>query len=86
MIKDRVELSPEIKVAEILQKVKEVYTSKISEDESDILVISDIDGIKIDFKESWLHLRASNTEPIIRIYAEAKSFEEAEEKVAALKK
>lgn len=86
MIKDRVELSPEINVAEILKKVKEIYSEKMSESESDVIAINDIDGIKIDFKESWLHLRASNTEPIIRIYAEAKSVEEAQEKVEEIKK
>lgn len=86
MIKDRIELSPEINVVEILQKVKEVYSEKISESESGVIAINDIDGIKIDFKEAWLHLRASNTEPIIRIYAEAKSLEEAQEKVEEIKK
>ena len=40
--------------------------------------ITDIDGVKIDFKDSWVHLRKSNTEPIIRIYAEAHTMEEAE--------
>jgi len=41
--------------------------------------INDIDGVKIDFPEKWAHLRKSNTEPIIRIYAEAASDEEANE-------
>ena len=40
--------------------------------------ITDIDGVKIDFADSWVHLRKSNTEPIIRIYSEAHSMEEAE--------
>lgn len=40
--------------------------------------MNDIDGVKIDFPENWVHLRKSNTEPIIRIYTEAKSMEEAD--------
>ena len=40
--------------------------------------VTDIDGVKIDFAESWVHLRKSNTEPIVRIYTEAKSPEEAD--------
>ena len=40
--------------------------------------ITDIDGVKIDFADSWVHLRKSNTEPIIRIYAEAATMEKAE--------
>ena len=62
--KNKIELSPEINVDSLLEKVKIKYS------EEDI---TDIDGIKIDFPESWVHLRKSNTEPIIRIYAEAKS-------------
>ena len=41
--------------------------------------VNTIDGVKIDFPEKWVHLRKSNTEPIIRIYSEAKSMEEADE-------
>ncbi|MDE5920458.1 MAG: phosphoglucosamine mutase, partial [Paramuribaculum sp.] len=41
--------------------------------------ITDIDGVKIDFADSWVHLRKSNTEPIIRIYSEAHSMQEAEQ-------
>ena len=41
--------------------------------------VTDIDGVKIDFPDRWVHLRKSNTEPIIRIYSEAKTQEEAEE-------
>ena len=40
--------------------------------------MNDIDGVKIDFAENWVHLRKSNTEPIIRVYTEAKSMEEAD--------
>ena len=47
--------------------------------------ITDIDGVKIDFKESWVHLRKSNTEPIIRIVAEAHTMAEAETLVEDIK-
>jgi phosphomannomutase len=40
--------------------------------------VTDIDGVKIDFPDKWVHLRKSNTEPIIRVYSEAKSMEEAD--------
>ena len=40
--------------------------------------VNDIDGVKIDFPENWVHLRKSNTEPIIRVYTEAKSMDEAD--------
>ena len=56
------ELTPEINVDAILEKMKERYAGE---------KITDIDGVKIDFADSWVHLRKSNTEPIIRIYAEA---------------
>lgn len=68
--KNKIQLSPEIDVDAILEKVKQHF-----KDEK----ITDIDGVKIDFKDSWVHLRKSNTEPIIRIYAEAHSLPEAEE-------
>ena len=70
MSKNKIELTPELDVDDILQKVEEKYSS---ED------ISTVDGIKIDFPEHWVHLRKSNTEPIIRIYTEAKSQEKADE-------
>ena len=41
--------------------------------------VNDIDGVKIDFPDKWVHLRKSNTEPIIRVYSEAKSIEAADE-------
>ena len=53
----------------ILAKVKELYQKE---------EINDIDGVKIDFADSWVHLRSSNTEPIIRVYSEASSPEKAE--------
>ncbi|HSI69105.1 MAG TPA: phosphoglucosamine mutase [Gillisia sp.] len=70
MSKNKIELTAEINVDEILQKVKENHASE---------EISTIDGVKIDFPENWVHLRKSNTEPIIRIYTEAKSQQEADE-------
>ena len=67
--KNKIELTPEIDVDAILSAIK----SRYSEDR-----VNDIDGVKIDFEECWVHLRKSNTEPIIRIYTEAKSMAEAE--------
>lgn len=67
--KNKVQLTPEINVDAILAAMKEKYASER---------ITDIDGVKIDFPDSWVHLRKSNTEPIIRIYAEASTMEKAE--------
>ena len=67
--KNKIELAPEIDVDGILLKVKDFYADE---------KVTDIDGVKIDFEESWVHLRKSNTEPIIRIYAEAKSSADAD--------
>ena len=69
MSKNKIELTPEIDVDTILVQMKEKYANE---------QVNDIDGVKIDFAESWVHLRKSNTEPIIRIYSEAKSTEEAD--------
>lgn len=66
--KNKIELTPEIDVDKILLTMKEKYASE---------KITDIDGVKIDFRDSWVHLRKSNTEPIIRIYSEAHSMQEA---------
>ncbi|TKG94713.1 phosphoglucosamine mutase [Puteibacter caeruleilacunae] len=68
--KNKIELTPDIDVDGILVKMKEKYSN---ED------VNDIDGVKIDFADSWVHLRKSNTEPIIRIYSEAGSMEQADE-------
>ena len=70
MAKNRVDLTPDTDVDAILAKVKELYKNE---------EINDIDGVKIDFPEKWVHLRKSNTEPIIRVYSEAHTQEEAEE-------
>lgn len=67
--KQKVQLTPEINVDAILNKVKERFAQ---------YNITDIDGVKIDFPDKWVHLRKSNTEPIIRIYSEAHTMEEAE--------
>jgi len=71
--KNKIELSPSIDVDKILSEVKTRYSHKR---------VTDIDGVKVDFDEEkmWVHLRKSNTEPIIRIYAEAST----EERAAAL--
>lgn len=68
--KNKIELTPDINVDGVLQKMKEKYANE---------KVSDIDGVKIDFENSWVHLRKSNTEPIVRIYAEAKSMQQADE-------
>ena len=70
MSKKKIELTPELDVDAILKAMETKYSS---ED------INTIDGVKIDFAENWVHLRKSNTEPIIRIYTEAKSQQEADE-------
>ena len=62
-------MTPETDVDAILSKVKDMF-----KDEQ----ITDIDGVKIDFPDKWVHLRKSNTEPIIRVYSEAKTMEEAD--------
>lgn len=67
--KNRIELTPEIDVDKMLREVKERYSNE---------KVNDIDGVKIDFENSWVHLRKSNTEPIIRVYTEARSMEEAD--------
>ena len=68
MAKNRIDLTPDVDVDAILVKVKEIYASE---------EVNDIDGVKIDFPDKWVHLRKSNTEPIIRVYSEAGSPEEA---------
>ena len=68
--KNKIELTPAIDVDKVLATVKERYAHER---------VNDIDGVKIDFAEHWVHLRKSNTEPIIRIYVEAKSQEFADE-------
>jgi phosphomannomutase len=74
MIKDKIKLKKDI--TSVLKAVKEYYKNQ---------TITDIDGIKIDWPDCWLHLRASNTEPIIRIYSEAKTKILAQKKVKDIK-
>jgi phosphomannomutase len=76
IIKNKIELTPDINVQEILQKVAQKYAS---------LKPNTIDGVKIDFEQGWVHLRPSNTEPIIRIYAEAENNAEAEKLINEVK-
>ena len=68
--KNKIELTPAIDVDNLLLTMKERYAHER---------VNDIDGVKIDFAEHWVHLRKSNTEPIVRIYTEAKSQEYADE-------
>ncbi|MCQ2222553.1 MAG: phosphoglucosamine mutase [Bacteroidaceae bacterium] len=68
--KNRIDLTPDTDVDAILVKVKEMYSNE---------QVTDIDGVKIDFPDKWVHLRKSNTEPIIRVYSEASTMEAADE-------
>lgn len=74
--KNKIQLTEDIDVDAILEAVKAKFAGER---------ITDIDGVKIDFPESWVHLRKSNTEPIIRIYSEAHTMEEAEELAGRIK-
>lgn len=67
--KNRIDLTPATDIDAILDKVKRMYADQ---------QVNDIDGVKIDFPDKWVHLRKSNTEPIIRVYSEAKTMEEAD--------
>ena len=71
--KNRIDLTPETNVDAILNKVKEMFAADPD------ATVNDIDGVKIDFPRSWVHLRKSNTEPIIRVYSEALTMDEADE-------
>ena len=67
--KNRIDLTPETDIDAILLRIKEKYADE---------QVTDIDGVKIDFADKWVHLRKSNTEPIIRVYSEAATMEEAD--------
>lgn len=69
MSKNKIELEPTTDVDAILNKIADKYKNER---------VTTIDGVKIDFEDGWVHLRKSNTEPIIRIYSEGKTEEEAE--------
>lgn len=75
--KNKIQLTPDIDVDAILQAVKEKFADEC---------ITDIDGVKIDFPDSWVHLRKSNTEPIIRIYSEAETMDKADALAEDIKK
>lgn len=68
--KNKIELTPAVDVDAILSAIKQKYSTER---------VNDIDGVKIDFEKEWVHLRKSNTEPIIRIYAESRSKESSEQ-------
>ncbi len=67
--KNKIELTPEIDVDLVLEQIKRLYASE---------QVNDIDGVKIDFPTEWVHLRKSNTEPIIRIYSESRDKQSAD--------
>ena len=69
MAKERLELSPDTDVDALLDKIKKQYAA---------YPVNDIDGVKVDFPDRWVHFRKSNTEPIVRIYTEAPTPDEAE--------
>ena len=71
--KNRIDLTPETDVDAILVKVKEMFAKDATAQ------VNDIDGVKIDFPDRWVHLRKSNTEPIIRVYSEAQTMKQADE-------
>lgn len=75
--KNKIQLTPDINVDAILEAVKDKFSNE---------KITDIDGVKIDFADSWVHLRKSNTEPIIRIYSEAATMEQADALAEEIKK
>lgn len=70
--KNRIDLTPDTDVNAILVKVKEMFAADATAQ------VNDIDGVKIDFPDKWVHLRKSNTEPIIRVYSEAATMDEAD--------
>lgn len=70
--KNRIDLTPTTDVDAILRQVKEQYGNEKG------VQVTDIDGVKLDFPDKWVHLRKSNTEPIIRVYSEAHSMDDAD--------
>ncbi len=71
--KNRIDLTPDTDVDAILERVKEMFKADPTAQ------VNDIDGVKIDFPDRWVHLRKSNTEPIIRVYSEAQTMQRADE-------
>ena len=80
MAKDRIDLEPGTDVDGLLDRVKRKY-----EGVRDVKV-TDIDGVKLDFPDCWVHMRKSNTEPIIRVYSEAKTMDEAQQLAKKMQK
>ena len=70
MLKEKVNISSELNVDKILKKITKKYINE---------KVDLVDGVRIDFTQSWVQLRKSNTEPIIRIYSEAKTIEKCKE-------
>ena len=70
--KNRIDLTPDTDIDAILHNIKDIYANDSN------ATVNDIDGVKIDFPDSWIHLRKSNTEPIIRVYSEAATIEQAD--------
>ena len=75
MAKKKLELDTKVNLEEVLLKIKSQYHDK---------KITDVDGVRIDFDREWVHLRKSNTEPIIRIYSESATMEKAEALAASI--
>lgn len=70
--KNRIDLTPDTDIDATLHNIKDIYANDSN------ATVNDIDGVKIDFPDSWVHLRKSNTEPIIRVYSEAATIEQAD--------
>ena len=70
--KNRIDITPDTDIDAILHNIKDIYANDSN------ATVNDIDGVKIDFPDSWIHLRKSNTEPIIRVYSEAATIEQAD--------
>lgn len=70
--KNRIDLTPDTDIDAVLHNIKDIYANDSN------ATVNDIDGVKIDFPDSWVHLRKSNTEPIIRVYSEAATIEQAD--------
>jgi phosphomannomutase len=76
IIKDKMDLTPDTDVDILYNKLKKEFSDE---------KLNDVDGLKIDFAEGWVHMRKSNTEPIIRIYAEAKDINTAQKLIQKVK-
>ena len=76
IVKDKIELAPEVDVDGLIKSLESQYTNKET---------NTVDGLKIEFDDGWVHLRKSNTEPIIRVYAESVNKERAEQLAQTIK-